>query len=38
LRLGYPSALGNIYFVLIFLLVVLVFVLVNKFVFYWGER
>jgi len=38
LRLGYPSALGNIYFVLIFLLVILVFVLVNKFVFYWGER
>ena len=38
LRLGYPSALGNIYFVLIFALVILVFVVVSKFVFYGGER
>jgi ABC-type sugar transport system permease subunit len=38
LRIGYPSALGNIYFVLIFLLVILVFVLVSRLTFYRGER
>jgi ABC-type sugar transport system permease subunit len=38
LRLGYPSALGNIYFILIFVLVIMVFVMIGKFVFYWGER
>jgi ABC-type sugar transport system permease subunit len=38
LRIGYPSALGNIYFVLIFVLVVLVFVLVSRLTFYRGER
>jgi ABC-type sugar transport system permease subunit len=38
LRLGYPSALGNIYFVLIFALVILVFGIVNRFTFYRGER
>lgn len=38
LRIGYPSALGNIYFALIFVLVVLVFVSVSRFTFYRGER
>jgi len=38
LRLGYPSALGNIYFILIFVLVILVFGFVSKFTFYRGER
>jgi ABC-type sugar transport system permease subunit len=38
LRLGYPSALGNIYFILIFALVILVFGIVNRFTFYRGER
>ncbi len=38
LRLGYPSALGFIYFFLIFILVILVFGLVSRFIFYRGER
>ena len=38
LRLGYPSALGNIYFILIFALVIFVFVIVSRFTFYRGER
>jgi ABC-type sugar transport system permease subunit len=38
LRLGYPSALGFIYFLLIFVLVVLVFVFVSRLTFYRGER
>jgi len=38
LRIGYPSALGNIYFFLIFVLVILVFVLVSRLTFYRGER
>jgi ABC-type sugar transport system permease subunit len=38
LRIGYPSALGNIYFAMIFVLVILVFVLVNRLTFYRGER
>ena len=38
LRLGYPSALGNIYFILIFALVLLVFVIVSRFTFYRVER
>jgi ABC-type sugar transport system permease subunit len=38
LRIGYPSALGIIYFVLIFVLVILVFVLVSRLTFYRGER
>jgi len=38
LRIGYPSALGNIYFVLIFVLVILVFISVSKVTFYRGER
>ena len=37
-RLGYAAALGVIYFILIFVLVVLIFVFVNKFTFYRGER
>lgn len=38
LRIGYPSALGNLYFALIFVLVILVFVLVSRLTFYRGER
>jgi len=38
LRLGYPSALGNIYFVLIFVLVVVAFFTLGRFTFYRGER
>ncbi len=38
LRLGYPSALGNIYFVIIFALVLLVFVVLGRVTFYRGER
>ena len=38
LRLGYPSALGVIYFILIFILVVLVFAFVSRLTFYRGER
>lgn len=38
LRIGYPSALGNIYFILIFILVIVVFVLVSRITFYRGER
>lgn len=38
LRFGYPSALGNIYFVIIFIIVVGVFWLLNSRTFYGGER
>ncbi len=38
MRLGYPSALGNIYFILVFLLVILIFVVVSRVTFYRGER
>jgi len=38
LRLGYPAALGNIYFLFIFVLVIAVFALMNKVTFYRGER
>jgi ABC-type sugar transport system permease subunit len=38
MRLGYPSALGVIYFLLVFLLVILIFAIVNRFTFYRGER
>jgi len=38
MRLGYPSALGVIYFVLIFVLVIVIFAVVSKFTFYRGER
>lgn len=38
LRLGYPSALGFLYFILIFILVILVFTLVSRITFYRGER
>ena len=38
LRIGYPSALGGIYFILIFVLVILVFIFVSRFTFYRGER
>jgi ABC-type sugar transport system permease subunit len=38
MRLGYPSALGVIYFLLVFLLVILIFGIVSRFTFYRGER
>jgi ABC-type sugar transport system permease subunit len=38
MRMGYPSALGNIYFLIIFILVVIVFSLVTRITFYRGER
>jgi ABC-type sugar transport system permease subunit len=38
MRLGYPSALGVIYFVLVFLLVIIIFAGVSRFTFYRGER
>jgi ABC-type sugar transport system permease subunit len=38
MRLGYPSALGNIYFILIFILVIIVFLIVGRLTFYRGER
>jgi ABC-type sugar transport system permease subunit len=37
-RLGYPSALGNIYFLLIFILVIIIFVVIGRMTFYRGER
>ncbi len=38
MRMGYPSALGNIYFIIVFLIVGIVFVVVSRFTFYRGER
>lgn len=38
MRLGYPSALGNIYFILVFILVILIFIIVSRVTFYRGER
>lgn len=38
MRLGYPSALGNIYFLLVFILVIVIFVIVGRVTFYRGER
>jgi len=38
MRIGYPSALGNIYFILIFLLVIIIFAVVSRVTFYRGER
>lgn len=37
-RLGYAAALGWIYFLLVFLLIMLVFISSRKWVFYGGER
>jgi ABC-type sugar transport system permease subunit len=37
-RLGYPSALGNIYFLLVFLLVIIIFIFIGRMIFYRGER
>ncbi len=37
-RLGYPSALGNIYFLLIFILVIILFIFIGRIIFYRGER
>lgn len=38
MRLGYPSALGNIYFILVFILVIIIFLIVSRVTFYRGER
>ena len=38
MRMGYPSALGNIYFVIVFILVIIVFAAVSRVTFYRGER
>lgn len=38
MRMGYPSALGNIYFIIIFILVIIVFGLLSRITFYRGER
>jgi ABC-type sugar transport system permease subunit len=38
MRMGYPSAMGNIYFLIIFVLVVIVFGLLSRITFYRGER
>jgi len=38
MRIGYPSALGNIYFIIIFVLVIIVFIVVSRVTFYRGER
>jgi len=38
MRLGYPSALGNIYFILVFILVIIIFVIIGRMTFYRGER
>lgn len=38
MRLGYPSALGEIYFLLVFLMVVVIFLIVSRVTFYRGER
>ena len=38
LRIGYPAAMGNIYFLLVFVLVMVVFGLMSRFTFYRGER
>ncbi len=38
LRFGYPSALGNIYFVIIFIIVLAAFRILNSRTFYGGER
>ncbi len=38
LRFGYPSALGTIYFVIIFVIVIITFWILNRRTFYGGER
>lgn len=38
MRMGYPSALGNIYFIIIFILVIIVFAVLTRVTFYRGER
>lgn len=38
MRMGYPSALGNIYFILVFILVIIVFIVIGRMTFYRGER
>lgn len=38
LRFGYPSALGTIYFVIIFIIVMIIFGIMNRRTFYGGER
>jgi ABC-type sugar transport system permease subunit len=38
MRMGYPSALGNIYFIIIFILVIIIFGVLSRITFYRGER
>jgi hypothetical protein len=38
MRMGYPSALGNVYFIIVFILVIIVFGVVSRITFYRGER
>jgi ABC-type sugar transport system permease subunit len=38
LRFGYPSALGTIYFVIIFVIIIIIFGILNRRAFYGGER
>jgi ABC-type sugar transport system permease subunit len=38
MRMGYPSALGNVYFIIIFILVIIIFGLISRITFYRGER
>jgi ABC-type sugar transport system permease subunit len=38
LRFGYPSALGNIYFIIIFAIVISIFLVLNRRAYYGGER
>lgn len=38
LRFGYPSALGNIYFIIVFVIVISIFRILNRRAFYGGER
>ena len=37
-EMGYPSALGNIYFLLVFVVVIVIFIIVGRVTFYRGER
>ncbi len=38
MRMGYPSALGNIYFLMVFVVVIIIFIVVGRRTFYRGER
>jgi len=38
MRMGYPSAMGNIYFLIVFVFVAIIFLVVSRLTFYRGER